>query len=98
MPILTTLLLYKENDSLQENMAKFKEMIKLDSLTQSELYVKNAMKSQEMHQKGIEIISNAMSTIMQTQQMAHEAKIKEGEEGNNPLREINVDSFMQRLN
>lgn len=40
-------------------------MIKLDSLTQAELYVKNAMRSQEMHQKGMEIISDAMMKIMQ---------------------------------
>ena len=36
--------------------------------------------------------------IMQAQQLAHEANIDPISEGNNPLREINVDSFMQRLN
>ena len=64
MPILTTLLLYESNESLKDNMLKFKEMIKLESLTQAELFVKNAMKNQEMHQKGVEIISDAMIKII----------------------------------
>ena len=45
VPILTTLLLYKSDISLEQNMEKFKAMIKLDSLTQDELYLKNAMKN-----------------------------------------------------
>ena len=49
MPILTTILLFEAEISLEENMNKFTSMIKLDSLTQDELYVKNAMKNQEMH-------------------------------------------------
>lgn len=65
MPILTTLLLYQSSESLEENMKKFKEMIKMDSLTQAELFVKNGMKNQEMHQKGIDIITDAMVKIMQ---------------------------------
>ena len=56
MPVLTTLLLHKSEISMEENMEKFRNMIKLDSLTQDELYVKNAMKSQQMHEKAVEII------------------------------------------
>ena len=56
MPVLTTLLLHQTEISMEENMAKFKQMIQLNSLTQDELYVKNAMKSQHMHSKAVEII------------------------------------------
>ena len=64
MPVLTTLLLHKAEESLTENMDKFKRMIQLNSLTQDELYVKNAMKSQQMHERAVEIISEAMSKII----------------------------------
>ena len=40
------MLLQNSSITLEENMQKFKEMIKLDSITQDELYIKNAMKSQ----------------------------------------------------
>lgn len=49
MPVLTTILLHRAEIELEENMEKFKTMIQLNSLTQDELYVKNAMKSQDMH-------------------------------------------------
>lgn len=64
MPVLTTLLLHQSEISMEENMEKFKSMIKLDSLTQSELYVKNAMKSQEMHEKGVQIIMDTMTKLI----------------------------------
>ena len=60
MPVLTTMLLYADDISLEENMEKFKAMIQLNSLTQDELYIKNAMKSQDMHKAAIEIITEAM--------------------------------------
>ena len=64
MPVLTTLLLYKPEFNLEENMKKFKETITLDSLTQAELLVKTAMKSQDMHEKAVDIIASAMDKIM----------------------------------
>ena len=45
-------------------MQKFREMIRVDSLSQAELIVKNAMKSQNMHGKAAEIISAAMEKII----------------------------------
>ena len=56
MPLLTTMLLYKGDNSLSENMEAFEQMIKLDSLTQDEIYLRNAMKTKSMHEKAIEII------------------------------------------
>ena len=64
MPILTTLLLLESNISLEENMEKFKQMIKLDSITQEELYVKNSMQSRDLHTKAVEIIQEAMMKII----------------------------------
>ena len=86
MPILSTLLLYKSDISLSENMEKFTNMIKLESLTQDELYVKNAMKSNQMHSRAIEIIQDAMHKIMAA------------ENQETALREVNTDVFLQRLN
>ena len=58
-------------------------MIKLDSLSQAELIVKSAMKSQNLHSKAQEIICNAMSKIMNQ------------EKTDTALREVNVDMFLQ---
>ena len=85
MPVLTTMLLQNSSISLEENMQKFKDMIKLDSITQDELYIKNAMKSQQMHQKAIEIIQDAMFKIMNS-------------ENQDVVRSVNTDIFLQRLN
>ena len=89
MPVLTTLLLHDSEISLEDNMEKFKAMIKLDSLTQSELYIKNAMKSQQMHQKGVEIITETMKKIISQ---------TDGQIDDPILRELNTDTFLQRLN
>ena len=64
MPVLTTLLLYKSDFSLEENMAKFRENLKVESLTQAEILVKSAMKNHEMHEKAVNIITAAMDKIM----------------------------------
>ena len=56
MPVLTTMLLYKGDNTMQENMENFRQMIKLNSLTQDEIYVRNAMKSRVMHERAIFII------------------------------------------
>ena len=45
-------------------MEKFKQMIKLDSITQEELYVKNSMQSRDLHTKAVEIIQEAMMKII----------------------------------
>lgn len=86
MPVLTTLLLYSADYSLEENMEKFKKMITLDSLTQDELFLKNAMKSQQMHTKAIEIISEAMNKIINVENQP------------DSVREVNTDQFLSRLN
>jgi len=67
-------------------MEKFKTMIKLSSLTQDELYIKNAMKSQEMHAAAIEIITETMNKIINIEQPEQQ------------IREVNLDIFLQRLN
>lgn len=67
-------------------MIKFKEMIKLDSLTQAERIVKTAMKSQDMHRKAIDIITSAMDKIMNQ------------ENNENSIRETNVDTFLAEMN
>jgi hypothetical protein len=91
MPVLTTLLLHDSEISLEDNMEKFKTMIKLGSLTQSELYIKNSMKNQHMHTRAIEIITDVMTKIIM--------KIEGESIENDPvLRELNTDTFLQRLN
>ena len=50
------MLLYKGDNTMQENMENFRQMIKLNSLTQDEIYVRNAMKSRVMHERAIFII------------------------------------------
>ena len=85
MPILTTILLHRAEISLEENMEKFKAMIQLNSLTQDELYIKNAMKSQEMHQAAVEIITETMNKLIT-------------DDANVQIREVNLDIFLQRLN
>ena len=66
-------------------MEKFKAMIQLNSLTQDELYIKNAMKSQEMHQAAVEIITETMNKLIT-------------DDANVQIREVNLDIFLQRLN
>ena len=66
-------------------MEKFKAMIQLNSLTQDELYIKNAMKSQEMHQAAVEIITETMNKLVT-------------DDANVQIREVNLDIFLQRLN
>lgn len=82
MPVLTTLLLHKAEFSLEENMAKLREMIKLDSLSQAELIVKHAMKNQDMHAKAVEIITAAMEKIISQS------------ERDKALREVNIEMFL----
>jgi len=91
MPVLTTLLVHDAEISLEDNMEKFKTMIKLNSLTQSELYIKNAMKNQHMHTKAIEIISETMTKIISKKDGDNHAI-------DPMLRELNTDTFLQRLN
>ena len=57
----------------------------MDSLTQAELIVKTAMKSQDMHKKGIDIITSAMDKIIH-------------QESENSIRETNVDTFLAEMN
>ena len=45
-------------------MKAFESMIRLDSLTQDELYVRTAMKSRVMHEKAIEIIQEEMHKLI----------------------------------
>ena len=45
MPLMTTLLMYKSEVNIEENMKKFEKIIKLDSLTSEEMFMKNAVKS-----------------------------------------------------
>ena len=48
MPMLTTLLMYKSEINLSNNMEKFEKTIELKSLTSDELFMKNATKSNQM--------------------------------------------------
>ena len=48
MPLLTTLLMYKSDISLEENMKNFDKVITLNSLTAQELFLKNATKNNMM--------------------------------------------------
>ena len=66
-------------------MAKFKEMIKLDSLTQAEVLLKQALKNQDMHKKALHIITTAMDRIMKSN-------------SENCLRETNVELFLSAMN
>lgn len=45
MPLLTTLLMYKSDVSIEANMSKFEKIITLGSLTSEEMFIKNATKS-----------------------------------------------------
>ena len=45
MPLMTTLLMYKSDVDIAENMKKFETVIKLESLTSEEMFMKNATKS-----------------------------------------------------
>ena len=82
MPLLTTMLLYKGDNTLAENMKAFEEMIKLNSLTQDEIYLRNAMKTKSMHEKAIEIIQDEMH------------KLVEQDSGDDPIRLANTDIFL----
>jgi hypothetical protein len=53
MPLLTTLLMYRSEISLEENMKKFEKSLTLNSLTMDETFVKNAVKNGTMHRKAI---------------------------------------------
>lgn len=61
-------------------------MIKFDSVSQDELFIKNAMKNKEMHEKGQEIISEAMFKIINS------------EDPDSHIRDQNTDIFLQRMN
>lgn len=56
MPLLTTLLMYKSDVSLTENMKAFQKVITLNSLTAEELFIKNAVKNNRMQLRAVEII------------------------------------------
>ena len=45
MPLMTTLLMYKSDVDIAENMKKFETVIELKSLTSEEMFMKNATKS-----------------------------------------------------
>ena len=81
MPLMTTLLMYKSDVSIEENMKKFERIIQLDSLTSEEMFMKNATKSNQMQAKAVEIIMDAMKRIMDG-------------DSENALREINTDAFI----
>ena len=78
MPLLTTLLMYKSEVNIEENMEKFAKVITINSLRTDELFMKNAVKNNKMHRKAIEIVQDAMKNIMES-------------EGENSLREVNLD-------
>ena len=79
--MLTTLLLYESELDMEDNMNKFRDMIKLDSITMDELYVKNAMKSQTMHAKAVSIVQEAMFKLINS-------------ESSDAIRETSVDGFL----
>lgn len=81
MPLLTTKLMYKQDIGLADNMKRFEKVITLNSLTTDETFIKNATKSNTMHRKAIEIVQEAMSSIMEA-------------ESDNALREVNMDTFL----
>lgn len=85
MPLLTTKLMYKSDLSLADQMKRFRKVITLNSLTVDETFLKNATKNNTMHRKAIEIVQEAMASIMET-------------EHDNSLREVNMDTFLQRCN
>lgn len=88
MPVLSTLLLRDQEISLVENMEKFKATVKLNSMTQSELFVKNAMKNNDMHARAVEIITEHMEKILNVADHA-------GNNNHDPiLREYNTDTFL----
>ena len=78
---MTTVLLHRAEISLEENMEKFRAMIQLNSLTQDELYIKNAMKSQEMHSAAVEIITDTMHKLVAVEEPPM-------------IREVNLDVFL----
>ena len=67
-------------------MAKFRENLKVESLTQAEILVKSAMKNHEMHEKAVNIITAAMDKIMNQERQE------------TALREVNVDTFLMQMN
>ena len=81
MPLLTTLLMFKSEISIEENMKKFERVVTLNSLTTDEMFMKNATKSNQMQMKAIEIVTDAMKKIMDA-----------GDD--NALREFNMDLFI----
>lgn len=82
MPMLTTLLMYKSEVNLKENMKKFQQVITFGSLTNDEMFMKNATKSNTMQLKAIEIIQDSMRKIMDS-------------DIENALREVSLDQFIQ---
>ena len=85
MPLLTTLLMCKSDVSIKENMDKFTKIIELKALTSEEMFMKNACKSNQMQQKAIELILEAMRGIMESDEAS-------------AMREVNIDAFIQNLN
>ena len=57
MPLLTTQLLYNKEMNLLENMENFEKLIKIQGLTAEEIFVKNAMKRQDLHERAVQLIS-----------------------------------------
>ena len=83
MPLLTTMLLYKGDSDMEENMKNFAQMIKLDSLTQDEIYLRNAMKSKRTHEKAVEIIQDEMHKLIDQESMSDD-----------PIRLANTDTYL----
>lgn len=73
--------MYKSDISIEENMKKFEKVITLGSLTSEEMFMKNATKSNNMQMRSIEIITDAMKSIMDSCD-------------DSSLREFNMDVFI----
>lgn len=85
MPLLTTCLLFNADLDLASNMAALKKAIKLNSLTQDELFVKQAMKNSELHEKAVSLITAAMHSICDDKNAT-------------ATREVNTEAFLKNLN
>ena len=84
MPLLTAGLLYNEELDLDENMKRFAKIIKINGFTTDEVFVNHAMKRQELHDRAVSILTEAIGEILETT----------GED----MREINFESFLTGLN
>ena len=84
MPLLTSILMHDSKTDITTRMAIIKSSIQFGSLSNEEMFVKNAMKTNSYHNKAKSLLMTYMKKII---------------DGNdNKIRDVDISSFIEKIN